>query len=239
MSQFLNLLVMLLVLSIVGLTSGFASLSIWLMKLTALARMQLMQAENSLDRCLKELAASKKYLGTVWILGMLYLLGPLLPMSVLTAVSLLASMKLTVFGEPILNLPDSWILPINLASGLLFLLALDYSLILTVLSSVTSSEWTPRKLASHSADILCKYFGRISVLNLVLLLLDFVISAPFLLLAPLPQFAFLANNLQIALACQLWFALASLICWPLSLLIFVEFLKTDLAVSTGREYAIA
>lgn len=208
----------------VGLTLGLVSLSLWLIKLTALARKHLF-SKSSMQDALEELKGKNKYFSSVWLWGFLYLLAPLLPLSVLLSFSIMSGMNLNFYGEPLFYLPPDLLLYINTAALLFFLLVIDYSLLLTVLSS--SCLMKARELANFSADLLVKKSGDFFVLNMALLSINLLVSCPFLLF-PFSGNAYLqglGKSLPFAVACQFWLAATSIIVWPLSVLIFAEYLK--------------
>jgi hypothetical protein len=215
------LCISLLLAGIIATVAGIIACSIWLLELTALARVYFSAGAGNMPECFAELKGQARYLGTVWLLGSLYLLGPVLPASTLLAFSIMGSMSFS--GEPLLAMPPLMLVGSNLLAALFFLLALDYSIILTALSSTLLLK--PKATASLAADLLIKHFPEITALNCFLIFLQIGVSAPFSLAACLPPLAPLSRNLAFQIGCQVWYAFACLVTWPLCLLTFAEFLK--------------
>ncbi len=209
--------------SILGLVSGLMAMSYWLMDLTAFSRFALLASPVSFAECMKDIKVQSKHLAGVWMVGTLYLLGPVLPLSVLIAFSVLGNFPITVNGEPIFTVPEQAFIFMNAGVGLLSLITIDYSVILIVVSAINSQK--PGKVATLALDIFLQHPLQMSVLNLVMIILCGFISAPFVFGSVFPQFVALSKNLVFGVGCHLWLAFSSLICWPLTLLCFVEFSK--------------
>lgn len=222
LSKIMTASILLLVGSIIGLVTGLIALSLWLVDLTASA-LQYLNPEKSFHECRQEIKSNTKHLTATWFIGALYLLTIIIPMSVLISISIIANMKISLYGEPLLALPESWSLPMNLLSGFFMLLTIDYSLMLTVFSA--SIVIRPRIAASQTAVIMTSRVGDMFLLNIAVLLLNIGISAPFSIVSLIPQFSFLDKNIAYGIGCQLWLGLTSLITWPLSVLLFAEYLK--------------
>lgn len=229
-NKLLMLCLSLLISLFFGLILGLAGLSLWLLQLTALARSLYLPDAGNIHTCAKHLKGETKYLSTVWIISLLYLIVPILPMSVLVAFGIIANMNLNVMGEPLLPIPQEILFFMNLNAGLLALIALDFSLLVTVLSSATNL--LPKQVNSKAKEVLNKHFGRIWILNIAIIVLNVCISAPFAVFPYIPQLAFLPKSLEFTIGSQIWFAMSSVITWPLTLLLFVEFLRRVLPVET-------
>lgn len=226
LQRLLGLCLNLLALGLLGLITGLVSISLWMIKLTALAKFYIESCADSFVESLQKLRGQGKHLGRIWLLAMLYLLIPAVLLSVLLSFSILSGMKLSAFGERLFSLPDFLILPINLLSALLAIIIIDYSLILTVFS--TDSKYSPKQAASEAFLVLLRQFPGICLLNFCLVILDILISAPFVLINSFALLPALSENMNFAVFSQIWLALTSMLCWPLSLLVFAEFLKKDL-----------
>ena len=213
----------LLLSALLGMIAGLVSFSFWLVQLTSLSRLLLFAAEKDFAQCLKEIKAQSKYLTTVWLVGLVYLLVPILPMSVLLSFAILGSPQMSILSEGLSTLRPDTLFLMNTAAGLLMLISIDYCLILTVLSS--TSTFSAKKAAASAAEILVREPLSLSILNIFLLVLNVGISAPFSLIFFLPALEPLSKNLALAAVCQVWFALTSTLTWPLSILLFAEFLK--------------
>lgn len=209
----------------IGLITGLLALSLWMYELTALAKYYLEDAARPFSVCLKELKKQGKHLSRVWLFGLLYLAIPSVQLSILLSFTILAGSNISVFGEKLLSLPAYLIMLANLLSTLLFLVILDYSLILLVFSC--SEKLSPKLAASAAAQTLLRQSPKLLLINVFLIFLDLLISAPFVIINTMSFFPELSKNLYFGIGCQFWMALASVLCWPLSLLIFAEFLKSE------------
>lgn len=225
LDNLVRVLVVVLIESIVGLVLGLIALSSWLVNLSALVKMQLAVIPTNLQDARVQIKNNSKHFGLVWLLGFVYLLAPILPMSALIAVSTLVRMNLRAFNEPLLVVPSEFLLPINLAAGILFLVVVNYCFILTVLSTTDCKAKAANDL---TVKILFTKLKELFLLDIFVVFLDGILSCAPLALESLSGFAGLAKNLPYNVCAQVWLALSSIIVWPLSLLMFVSFLKPEI-----------
>lgn len=202
---------------------GLVSFSFWLFELTVLSRAFLFEADKNVPECIIEMKSQKKYLSGVWLFGFLYLLGPVLPMSTLMAFTITGNYRFPTDEEPLFSLPPEVILPANIVVAVLFLISLDYSVILTVLSSTFLLK--PKAAASLAFDLVVRHFPEIMILNLAVLAINVGISAPFSVFPAIAPLVPLTKSFEFQIGCQLWLSITSLITWPFTILIFAQFLK--------------
>ncbi|MBX9686193.1 MAG: hypothetical protein K2X27_05795 [Candidatus Obscuribacterales bacterium] len=217
------LLIALLLSTTLSLLSGLLALSMWLKRLTCIAGLYLGESSKSMKEALAELKTQGSYLTKVWLFGLLYLLAPLLILSICISIKLVAGAAISIYAEPLLTIPTYFEAPLNLSILILSLLIADYSLILTGLSAEGIID--PKKAAADALKLLFCNFAGLSVLNIFLLVLNLFISAGFFVFYLLPQFGNLCKDLSFGIACQSWLAASTIYTWPLSLLLFIEYLK--------------
>lgn len=206
-----------------GLLTGLLSLHIWLVDLTGIARLAMSPDAQSLTDLLIELKQKRSYFNKLWLIGFAFLVLPILVLSVLLACSELAHLNLQAFGQPLVPIPPESVLPMNCVASLLILIVLDFSILLLVLSSRTNlSPLAANKLA---LKVLFTNAAPVWILNAFLILLNVIISVPLFVLEFIPGCAGISKNLVLNIVSQIWFALSSLLCWPLSVMMFAEFLK--------------
>lgn len=225
LDSLVRVLAIVLLESIVGLVLGLIALSMWLLNLSALVKMQFAVLPRNLRDAREQVKNKSKHYGLVWLLGFVYLLAPILPMSALIAVSTLVKMNLRAFNEPLLVVPSEFLLPINLAAAVLFLVVLNYCFILTVFSTTDCKAKAANDL---TVKILFTKLKDLFILDIFVVLLDGILSCAPLAIESIPGFAGLAKNLPYNVCSQVWLALSSIIVWPLSLLMFVGFLKPEI-----------
>ncbi len=233
LQQALELGAKLMGLSFLGLITGFIAMSYWLLNLTAIARYFLSPTPTSFSECLKWVKDQTKHLTGVWLVGTFYLLVPVVPLSVLLAFSMLGNFPITMFGEQLISVPKSALLFMNFGVALFSLISMDYSFILTVLSSVATVKAS--KVAHLSMQLYFRHWREFLLLNLLVIILDVLISTPFVFCSMIPSMAELSKNLAFGIACQLWLSLSSLLCWPLTIIAFAQFLKPLIVDVTCNE----
>ena len=221
-----------------GLILGLVSLSIWLEKLTAVARLAVLRRSPAeFDETRKEVSNKKGYIAAVWMVGVLFLLLPLIPASVCIAFRILANSQIMVMGEPLIQIPQSARLPMTLAEILLFSISTVYCILLTVISSALSIP--SARVAKLSAVLMMNQAGRIILATLVVSLLNVLLSAPVSIylayLAPLEQ----KKDLLLIIASQLWFGLSGSFVWPLSMLVFVKMLQGNFSGSMRSDQSFS
>jgi hypothetical protein len=224
--------------TVVALILGLLSLSMWLEKLTALARLALLERMPADYKDTKrEVDLKKGYIAAVWMVAVIFLLVPLIPASVCMAFKILANSQLYAMGEPLIVIPEVARLPMNLAESLLFSISMAYCLVLAVISSALSIA--PAKAAKFSARLMLNQAGRLMIATFFVVLLNALLSAPMSIylayLAPAEQ----KKDLLLIIVSQLWFGLSSALAWPLSMLIFVEMLKKNFSISTQQEQSFS
>ncbi len=217
-----------------GLALGFLALSLWMYELTALASLGLtvsLDADSDAEtdvkalysNCSKAMKSASKHFSATWMIGLLYLLAPVLPLSVIIAGCILANSPITVFGQHLLNIPPLYIAPIYFAIAFLSAVAVNYTLVLTVLSA--SMRIKPRQAAALASNIVEKEFLLLLKIDAILFVLDLMISSPFIIMPAIPGTTSISRNPAVQAALQVWFALSSALTWPLSVLIFTQLLK--------------
>lgn len=224
--------------TVVALILGLLSLSMWLEKLTALARLALLErAPADYRDTKKEVDLKKGYIAAVWMVSVIFLLVPLIPASVCMAFKILANSQLYAMGEPLIVIPEMARLPMNLAESLLFSISLTYCLVLAVISSALSIP--APKAAKAGARLMLDQAGRLMMATVFVVLLNALLSAPMSIylayLAPAEQ----KKDLLLIIVSQLWFGISSSFVWPLSMLIFVEMLKKNFSISKQSEQSFS
>jgi len=234
LEKMLTTLLTLGVIGSIGLILGLVALSIWMYLLTALAKLSLLlptdgqiNVQNDLKSefaaNLKKIKAQSKHISATWMIGFLYLLLPVCPLSGLMALCILANSPVLKLEAPLLSLPSDWVFPIYFCIAFLSAVTINYSLVLTVLSS--NVQIKPKQSAFLAFDIIGKHFLPLLLVDLVLFFLDVVISAPYLIMPGIPQLKWISHNFAAQFIMQIWFAISSAYTWPLSLLIFSQLLK--------------
>lgn len=212
--------------TVVALVLGLVSLSMWLEKLTALARLGILKRSPSeFPATKKEVHSKKGYIAAVWMVGVVFLFVPLIPASVIMAFKIVGNSQLYVMGEPLISIPASARLPMSLAEGILFTISLAYCVVLTVVSAALSIP--APKAAKLSAVLMLNQSGSLMIVTILIGLFNALLSAPMSIylayLAPLAQ----KKDLLLIIASQLWFGFSSAFVWPLSMLVFVELLQKN------------
>lgn len=222
----------------IGLMVGLAALSIWMYQLTALSRLALSQNLNeetlqerdlrsAFASCSKKIKTESKHFSAIWMIGFLYLLAPAILLGALIAACILAKSPITVFGQHIVTIPELWVIPIYAAIAILFAISMNYSLVLMVLSS--SIKIKPKRAAILASLIIGKQIVPLLLIDAILFVLDLIISAPFIFTPEIPALSRLSHDFLIQTILQLWFAITSALFWPISTLIFAEWLKSTVA----------
>ncbi|MBX9569764.1 MAG: hypothetical protein K2X77_12780 [Candidatus Obscuribacterales bacterium] len=233
-----NLGMKLAISTVVALVLGLVSLSILLEKLTALARLYLLKrAPSQFVATKKEVDARKGYIAGVWMVGVLYLLLPLIPASVCLAFKILSNSQLYVMGEPIIQIPETARIPMNVAEAMLFAISIAYCIVLTVVSSALCIKAT--KAAKIGALLMLNQAGRLMIATLLVAIINALLSAPLSIylayLAPLEQ----KKDLPLIIVSQLWFGISSAFVWPLSMLVFAELLEKNFSQAKPPENSIS
>ena len=233
LQELLGIALVLLGGTIFSLLAGLASLSFWLLNLTAIARHLISGKTSTLNQCVKDIKAQSKHLGGVWLVSVLYLLLPVIPLSILIAVGIMANMDLPFMEQPIAPISKELSILININAAVILLLTIDFTLLVTVFS--TNPGLSPWQVNSSAKDVLSKDLGKISLLNIALFAINICISAPFAVIFLLPQLSHLWKDLNFNIACQVWSSMSTVFSWPLSLLLFVEYLKRRQALKVNKE----
>jgi len=220
----LGMALLLLLAVLLGTVLGLVSCSLWMVELTAVSRLLILGDDGkSLGESFSEVKKAGKHIFAVWLWGLLYLIVPTLILSFTMSLLLISKMNLSFVDTAVFFLPPFLALPLQLLALISLFLVVAYSMILMVISSEFSIS---AKDAAHlSAELFQKFLSEIMLMSVFLIVLDLLISSPFCLLSLFPQCASLMKNLAFGVSCQFWFAATSMISWPLSVMIFAEFLR--------------
>ena len=207
---------------IAGLIIGFWALYKWLFLLTACARVLLKKGWNysqaDIDEAITEIRAQKGYLAQVWLFASGFLIIPAVPMAV--AIALAFVVRKPHYLQS-LTMP-SWAPTAGLIVGAITaVITFAYSFVTIVVSaklaeSAAKTSWIAVRECFEN-------WLPITVLTVVVLLLNLLISAPYMLFVFTDWQQLIEENILLGIITQIWFGVASAVLWPLSLAPYCRF----------------
>lgn len=207
---------------IAGLIIGFWALYKWLFLLTAFARVLQVSgwsySDSDVDAALNEIKAKRGYLAQVWLFASAFLLLPVVPLSV--AIALGFVIRKPQYMQSV-QLPE-WASPAAIGIGAITaVISFAYSLVTIVWSS--KFETSAAKTAWNALRECFSNCLPITVITVVVLFLNLVISAPYMLLFFTGWQQMIESNIFLGVITQIWFGASSAVLWPLSVAPYCRF----------------
>lgn len=197
----------------------------WVLHLTAFAHAWISSGGKPQTEQFKSSVADmrqkKQFILVTWLVASVYMLVPAAPLVVMIALKMVTGPEYNLAGGQALVPLPAWmkeptvLLGAVIACFVLTIVTLGYTMITTAFSAVSKSG----AATTANAALLeyFRHFGLVSAIAMIMLVINILISAPYLMVPSWDYHAFFRQNVWMAVAAQVWVGVSSLVLWPITL----------------------
>ncbi len=193
---------------------------LWLLRLTAFCHLYLKRDnrfdKQTIEQAITETKSKQLYLAKVWFFASLYLLVVVVPFMFLFLLQSIGQMQLPAAIE----IPQPWLLGLQLISACLGIIACTYSFVVFRFSA--ELELAPDQVANQAFKLCWKYPIELISLAFVLVLANLVLSCPQILYSVATHRQLSEINFWQEGIGQCWLGLTSFVLWTASLALVCE-----------------